>query len=79
MTRDFETKFTGWSFVLAAILLLFGWVLSPHHIGEYIVAEDFAKVGENVWFWIWMPSRRLISIIMVPGELVKPQGSRRPK
>lgn len=51
---DFGTKFTGWSFIMAALLLLFGWVLSPHHIGEYIVYEDFAAVGENVWFWIWM-------------------------
>jgi len=54
MKKNFETNFTGWTFVLAAILLWVGWVLSPHHIGEYIVASDFAKVGENVWYWIWM-------------------------
>ncbi len=52
--RDFGTQFTGWSFIMAALLLFFGWVLSPHHIGEYIVFDDFAAVGENVWFWIWM-------------------------
>jgi len=52
--NDFETKFTGSSFLLAAFLLITGWVLSPHHIGEYIVAEDFAAIGDNVWFWIWM-------------------------
>ncbi len=52
--KDFETKFTAWAFIAASILLLFGWILSPHHIGEYIVFEDFAAVGENVWFWIWM-------------------------
>jgi len=52
--KDFETKFTGWAFILAALLLLLGWILSPHHIGEYIVVEDFAAVGENIWFWIWM-------------------------
>ena len=54
MKNDFETKFTGWSFIVAAALLLFGWILSPHHIGEYIVEEDFAVIGENVWYWIWM-------------------------
>ncbi len=52
--KDFETRFTGWAFILGALLLLFGWVLSPHHIGEYIVFDDFASVGENIWFWIWM-------------------------
>ena len=54
MKKSFETSFTGWAFLLAAILLWFGWVLSPHHIGEYIVASDFTKIGESVWFWIWM-------------------------
>ncbi len=52
--KDFETKFTGWSFIIAAILLWFGWALSPHHIGEYIVASDFTAIGEDVWYWIWM-------------------------
>jgi len=54
MKKDFETKFTGWAFILAAILLWFGWMLSPHKIGEYIVASDFTAIGENIWYWIWM-------------------------
>jgi hypothetical protein len=54
MKKDFETSFTGWAFIFAAILLWGGWVLSPHHIGEYIAASDFDKIGESVWFWIWM-------------------------
>jgi hypothetical protein len=54
MKKDFETKFTGWAFILAAILLWGGWVLSPHHIGEYIVASDFKAVSEDLWYWIWM-------------------------
>lgn len=54
LKKDFETNFTGWSFIVGAALLLLGWVLSPHHIGEYIVAEDFTAIGENVWYWIWM-------------------------
>ena len=54
MEKNYETNFTGWAFILAAILLWFGWALSSHHIGEYIVASDFPKIGENVWYWIWM-------------------------
>ena len=54
MIKDFETKFTGWAFIVAALLLWLGWGLSPHHIGEYIVASDFVAIGENVWTWIWM-------------------------
>lgn len=54
MKKDFETNFTAWSFIVAAVLLWFGWVLSPHHIGEYIVASDFTAIGESIWYWIWM-------------------------
>lgn len=54
MKKDFETNFTGWAFILAAILLWSGWALSHHHIGEYIVASDFEAIGEDVWYWIWM-------------------------
>jgi len=52
--KDFETNFTAWSFIVAAMLLWFGWALSPHHIQEYIVASDFETIGENVWTYIWM-------------------------
>ncbi len=54
MKNDLETKFTGWSFIAAAVLLWGGWAFSPHHLGEYIVAEDFTEVSKSVWTWIWM-------------------------
>jgi len=54
MIKDFETKFTGWAFLVAALLLWGGWALSSHHVGEYLVASDFAVIGERVWYWIWM-------------------------
>ena len=54
LKKDFETKFAGWAFILAAILLWGGWVLSSHHVGEYLVATDFPKIGEKMWYWIWM-------------------------
>ncbi|MFT5437197.1 MAG: hypothetical protein ACI840_001850 [Ulvibacter sp.] len=54
MKKDFETKFTGWSFIAAALLLWGGWLLSPHHIGEYLAASDFPAINKNMWYWIWM-------------------------
>lgn len=54
MKIDFETKFTGWTFVFASLMLWGGWMLLPHRIGEYIVAEDFPAVGEQMWTWIWI-------------------------
>jgi len=54
MKKDFETKFTAWAFIFASILLWGGWALSPHHIGEYIVASDFTAINEDLWYWIWM-------------------------
>lgn len=54
MKKDFETRFAGWAFIVASILLLGGWSLLSHHIGEYIIASDFEEVGKNVWYWIWM-------------------------
>jgi hypothetical protein len=54
MTKNFETKFTGWTFIAAAIMLWGGWFLSPHNVGEYLVASDFPAIGENLWTWIWI-------------------------
>jgi len=52
--KDIETQYTGIFFLAAAIMLWGGWVLSPHHLGEYITSEDFKPIGERIWFWIWM-------------------------
>ena len=54
MKKDFETNFTAWSFIAAALLLWGGWFLSPHHIGEYLAASDFPAINESMWYWIWM-------------------------
>ena len=45
MIKDFETKFTGWAFIVAALLLWGGWALSPHHVGEYFVASDLPPLA----------------------------------
>ena len=54
MKNSFEAKFTGWTFIISGLMLFFGWLLSSHHIGEYIVVSDFEAVNENLWYWIWM-------------------------
>ncbi len=54
MKKDFETKFTGWVFIFAALMLWGGYMLSPHNVNEYLVAEDFTAIGENIWTWIWV-------------------------
>ena len=54
MIKNFETKFTGWALITSAVFLLSGWLLSPHHIQEYIVISDFEAINESLWTWIWM-------------------------
>ena len=54
MKKDLETKLTGITLIVGALLLLLGWVLLPHHLGEYFVATDFAAVNENFWTWVWL-------------------------
>ncbi|UKN03760.1 hypothetical protein K6119_09685 [Paracrocinitomix mangrovi] len=54
MNNSIEHKFTGWAFILGALLLWGGWAFSSHHLGEYIQSSDFAVIGEDVWYWIWM-------------------------
>ena len=54
LKKDFETKLTGWIFIAATLMLWGGWVLSPHHIGEYLAASDFSAIDKKLWTWIWM-------------------------
>jgi len=54
MKKDFETNVIGWAFIVSAILLWGGWFLSPHQLGEYLVASDFPAINEHLWTWIWM-------------------------
>lgn len=53
MIRDFSSRFTGWSFVAAAVMLWGGWMLMPAHIGTFFETGDFARVHENFSLWIW--------------------------
>lgn len=70
MKKDFETRFTGWSFMLAALMLFFGYEMLHHKIGEYFVANDFKEVGKDVWFWIWMYRIHIFGWVILGGAMM---------
>lgn len=65
MERSFSTTVTGWFFVLGAMMLWFGWALSPAHIGSNFKAEDFSAVGAHLESWIWLFRIHLFGYIVV--------------
>lgn len=70
MKNDFETKFTGWAMITGALMLLFGWVLLPHHIGEYLVADDFTAVKEHFWTWVWLYRMHIFGWVIMGAGLM---------
>jgi hypothetical protein len=50
--RDFSTGVIAWLFILAALMLWFGWVLLPVHIGAFFKSEDFSAVYHHLRLWI---------------------------
>ena len=70
MKSDFETKFTGWSFLVAAAMLWGGWLLIPRRLGTYLVPEDFPLIFERVWFWIWMYRIHMFGMVLTGFALI---------
>jgi hypothetical protein len=70
MKHDFATQFTGWSFVAAGAMLWAGWMLMPEHIGTYFVPEDFARVRDHLWFWIWMYRVHIFGMVITTIALI---------
>lgn len=68
--RDFSTRFTGWSFIAAALMLWGGWTLLPHHIGTLFEPGDFAQVRENYRLWIWLFRTHFFGIVVTALALV---------
>ena len=68
--KDFETSFTGWFFIIAAVMLFAGWILSPHQMNEYIVAVDFEAIGQNLWYWIWMFRIYIFGWVIMGGAVI---------
>jgi hypothetical protein len=70
MTDDFSTRFIGWSFLAAAILLWGGWMLMPVHIGTFFEPDDFARVRAGYYLWIWMYRMHLFGMVVTGIALV---------
>ena len=70
MLRDFSTRFTAWSFIAAASLFWGGWMLLPVHIGTFFEPDDFARVHDNFYFWIWTFRFHLFGMVVTVIALV---------
>lgn len=68
--RDFSTSVTGWLFILAALMLWFGWVLLPAHIGTFFQSEDFSAVYQHLGLWIWMYRIHIFGLLVTVMALV---------
>lgn len=68
--KDFETSFTGWFFIIAAVMLFAGWLLSPHQINEYLVATDFEAIEQNFWYWVWMFRVYIFGWVIMGGAII---------
>ncbi len=53
MNHDFSTKFTGWSFLAAALMMWGGWMLIPVPVGPYMQEADFGVVEANRMLFVW--------------------------
>ena len=69
MIKNIETKYTGWAFIFSSFLLWGGWMLLPHHLGQYVQSIDFDEVSKNMWFWIWMYRIHLFGWVGMAGAL----------
>lgn len=63
MKADFESRFAGGAFIAAALMLAFGWILLPVHIGTYFAPDVFPQIQGHFHFWIWMYRIYLFGLI----------------
>ena len=70
MNKNLETKFTGWALIVGAVMLFTGWILLPHHTGEYIKLSDFDAIGQDLWYWIWMFRVHIFGWVIMGGAMI---------
>jgi hypothetical protein len=70
MLRDFSTRFTAWLFIAAGVMLWGGWLALPTRIGTYFQPDDFAKVSEDFYVWIWTYRVHLFGMVMTAMAVV---------
>ena len=64
MKNDFASRFTGGTFVAAALMLWLGWLLLPVRIGTFFAPEVFGQIHAQFHFWIWMYRIHLFGLIV---------------
>ena len=52
--QDFATRFTGATFVAAALMLWLGWACLPVRIGTFFQADVFGQIHDQFHLWIWV-------------------------
>ena len=68
--HDYSQKFTGDSFLAAAVMVWGGWMLLPVKLGMYFEVGDFAQIHEQLYFWIWTYRVHLFGMIFTAIALV---------
>jgi hypothetical protein len=70
MKTEFPRYFTGGAFVAAAVMLWSGWLLMPVHLRTFFQADDFAKIHDQFYVWIWTYRIHLFGMVMTSVAMV---------
>jgi hypothetical protein len=70
MKQEFATQVTGWAFVAAGVMFWAGWALLPHHLGTYLVPDDFSEVRAHLRLWIWMYRVHIFGMVITAMALM---------
>ena len=63
MNSDFSRRFTGWSFIAAALMFWGGWMLLPLHINIYFKPENILTIQDDLTLYIWMYRLHIFGMI----------------
>ncbi len=64
MNSSFSSRFTGGSFVAAALMYWLGWLLLPVRIGTFFEPGVFGGIHDHFHFWIWTYRVHLFGMIV---------------
>ncbi len=63
MADNFSKRFTGWSFIAAALMLWGGWMLLPVHINIYFKPENIMTIQNSWTMYVWMYRLHIFGMI----------------
>jgi len=64
------TNVTGWLLIVAAAMLWGGWTFLPVHIGAFFRPDDFPRVRDRLYVWIWLFRFHIFGYVMAVMGLV---------